>query len=108
MSLPDAFWAATLTDAEVASLAAGYSPLFIRRDALKAYWSLVRREAVGSDQWRDWMNHYHFNEVNGSATGVHPPGIIDPEGIIMGVPITTVGNLTLNVSNGLSIGTGLD
>ena len=37
-----AIWDAALTDGEVASLAAGYSPLLIRPTSLKAYWPLDR------------------------------------------------------------------
>ncbi len=35
-------WNVALTDAEVAVLAAGYSPLFVRPQNLVAYWPLVR------------------------------------------------------------------
>ncbi len=35
-------WNVALTDAEVASLGAGYSPLFVRPQSLVAYWPLIR------------------------------------------------------------------
>lgn len=38
-----AVWNAALTDAEIAILAAGYSPLFVRPQSLVAYWPLIGR-----------------------------------------------------------------
>lgn len=39
-----AFWNIALTDAEVAILAKGFSPLFVRPQNLVAYWPLIRDE----------------------------------------------------------------
>jgi len=42
-----AIWAVALTDAEVAILAAGYSPLFVRPESLLVYWPMVRKLGTG-------------------------------------------------------------
>lgn len=46
-----AIWTVALDDAEVASLAAGVSPLLVRPTALAAYWPLLGRTSPEIDLW---------------------------------------------------------
>lgn len=59
-------WNAALTDAEVAVLAAGYSPLFVRPQNLIAYWPLIREE----DQ--DRVGGYNLTAYNTPGVSNHP------------------------------------
>ena len=60
-------WNAALTDAEVAILAAGYSPLLVRPQSLVAYWPLIR------DTDDDIVGGYSMTPVNGPTVGPHAP-----------------------------------
>ena len=62
-----AIWNVALTDTEVASLAAGYSPLFIRPQNLVAYWSLIR------DEDQDRVGGYDLTAVNAPSIASHVP-----------------------------------
>lgn len=62
-----AIWNAALSDAEVAILAAGYSPLFVRPQNLVAYWPLVR------DEDQDRVGGYDMTAFNAPTIGPHPP-----------------------------------
>ena len=64
-----AIWNVALTDAEVAILAKGYSPLFVRPQSLVAYWPLIR------DEDQDRVGGYDLTPVNGPSIAVHPPVI---------------------------------
>jgi len=59
-------WNVALTDAEVASLAAGYSPLFVRPQSLVAYWPLIR------DEDQDRVGGYDMTAYNTPAVAAHP------------------------------------
>lgn len=58
-----------LTDAEIAALAAGYSPLFIRPASLQAYWPLIR------DEDQDRRGGYDLTAYNTPTILEHPPVI---------------------------------
>ena len=73
----NAVWNVALTDAEVAVLAAGYSPLFVRPQNLVAYWPSIRgtvQSIVGSIP-------YAFANANGVTVEPHPP-ILYPYGYV--------------------------
>jgi len=77
-----AIWNVALTDAEVASLAAGFTPPFIRPQSLVAYWPLVR------DEDQDNVGGYDLTPINTPSIAAHPP-IIYPAQIFDG--FTTAG-----------------
>lgn len=60
-------WNASLTAAEVAILAAGYSPLFVRPQSLVAYWPLIR------DEDQDRVGGFDMTPTNGPTVADHPP-----------------------------------
>lgn len=62
-----AIWNAALLDAEVAILAHGFSPLFVRPQSLVAYWPLIRTE----DQ--DRVGGHHVTPYNSPTVTAHPP-----------------------------------
>jgi hypothetical protein len=62
-----AVWSAALTDAEVATLAEGYSPLLVRPGSLVAYWPLIR------DTDDDIVGGYSLTANGGPTIAVHPP-----------------------------------
>lgn len=64
-----AIWNAALTDAEVAILAEGISPLLIRPDALVAYWPLL-------DSDNEWSRRYDMTPTNGPGWAGHPPQVV--------------------------------
>jgi hypothetical protein len=64
-----AIWSAALTDAEVAILAKGYSPLFVRPQSLVAYWPLIR------DEDQDRVGGYDLTAYNTPSIAVHLPMI---------------------------------
>jgi hypothetical protein len=64
-------WNVALTDAEVAILGAGYSPLFVKPENLIAYWPLIR------DEDQDRVGGYDFTAYNTPTVAAHPP-IIHP------------------------------
>jgi hypothetical protein len=66
-----------LSDAEVALLAKGFSPLFIRPEALVAYWPLIRAADL------DWMADFNMTAFNGPTVSPHPQEIVHP------IPTTT-------------------
>ena len=61
-----AVWDVALTDTEVAILAAGYSPLFVRPQNLVAYWPLVR------DNDNDIVGGYSLTPTNTPSISAHP------------------------------------
>lgn len=78
-------WSAALTDAEIAALAKGYTPLEIRPDALVAYWPLGGH--YGQFDIDSWKNQYGVTP-SGSPTWAEHPRVIYPA--IGGVwPVTT-------------------
>lgn len=64
-----AVWNAALTDAEVATLALGVSPLLIRPNNLVAYWPLIR------DEDRDRVGGFHMTPSGSPTVADHPPKI---------------------------------
>jgi hypothetical protein len=80
-----AIWNVALTDAEVASLAIGFSPLFVRPQNLLAYWPLLRSD-------NDIVGGYHMTAFNG-PTWIDQPPIIMPAAPFISFPTTDVGVL---------------
>lgn len=62
-------WNVALTDAEVAVLALGVSPLLVRPASLVAYWPLIR------DEDQDRVGGYHLTAYNSPTVATHPPKI---------------------------------
>lgn len=75
-----AVWNVALTDAEVASLGQGFSPLFIRPQSLVFYLPMISLVAGGTQ--RDWIGARGMVENNTPATSAHPPKIIYPSWIM--------------------------
>ena len=67
-----AFWNVALSDAEVALLAKGFSPLFIRPQNLVAYWPLIR------DDDNDLIGGFDLTAFNTPTVATHPPLIVYP------------------------------
>ena len=84
-----AIWNAALTTEEVESLAAGYSPLFIRPQNLKAYWPLIGglNNMVGDDELI----------VNGSVPAAAHVSIITPAPVMYGAPPAPVGGVVVPI-----------
>jgi hypothetical protein len=76
-----AVWNVALTAAEAATLATGYSPLFVRPASLISYWPLLRNE----DQ--DRVGDYDLTN-SGGGVAAHP-GIIYPQPRLF-IPIAAV------------------
>lgn len=73
-----AIWDVALTDVEVAILAAGYSPLFVRPQNLVAYWALIR------DEDQDRVGGYDMTPFNTPTIAAHPPVLYPaPQSIIV-------------------------
>ena len=72
-----AIWDVALGGAEVATLAAGYSPLFVRPQSLVAYWPLGG-PLCANDADVDVVGGYHMTAYNTPTTADHPPGLIYP------------------------------
>lgn len=77
-----AIWNAALTDANAAELAAGFSPLCVRPDALVAYWRLIRGLT-------DIVGGYDLT-ASGTTVSAHPR-IIYPRQYWTGVEVTAGG-----------------
>ena len=60
-------WNIALSDAEVAILAAGYAPPFVRPQNLVAYWPLIR------DEDQDRVGGYDMTPQNTPSISTHPP-----------------------------------
>ena len=69
-----AMWGVALTDAEVAILALGYSPLLVRPQSLVAYWPLIGRTSPEIDL----VGGYDLTLVNAPTTAAHPRIIYPP------------------------------
>lgn len=81
-----AVWSVVLSDAEIALLAKGFSPLFFQPQNLAAYWDLIRDD--GSDRIAD------FNMAAGGSPTVenHPPTIIYPAPPFISYPSAVAAN----------------
>ncbi len=66
-----AVWNVALTDAEVAILGLGYSPLMVRPSGLVFYSPLIRDISAGA--WPDLIGGVALTEVNTPTVAVHPP-----------------------------------
>lgn len=67
-----AIWSVALVAGEIAALAAGFSPLFIRPDALKAYWPLGG-PLSSNDADNDIAGAYHMTSSGSPSTADNPP-----------------------------------
>jgi hypothetical protein len=78
-------WDAALSDDEVAILAQGFSPPFVRPQNLVAYWPLIR------DTDDDIIGGYSMTAFNGPTVGAHPPMIYPVRALVpalvVGVPV---------------------
>lgn len=63
-----AAWDVALTAAEVATLGAGYSPLFVRPASLVAYWPIIGRNSPSIDR----VGGFNMTVTNAPATVAHP------------------------------------
>ena len=75
-------WNIALSDAEIAILAEGYSPLFIRPQSLIAYWSLWGNSSPEPDV----VGGYDMTLNNNPTSIAHPPGINFPVRTLFTVP----------------------
>ncbi len=73
-------WNVALIATEVASLASGYSPLFIRPWALVGYWPLVR------DEDQDLVGGFNLTATNGPGIAEHPPVIYPAPPSFISIP----------------------
>lgn len=64
-------WNVALTDAEVALLAAGWAPLFVRPESLVAFWPLTADDG-------DWLGTYDLTAFNTPSWAAGPGGIVYP------------------------------
>lgn len=62
-------WNVALTDEEVAVLAAGYSPLFVRPQNLVGYWPLIRKGSIIDNP--DIVGRYDMTDYNGPSDASH-------------------------------------
>ena len=67
-----AMWNVALSDAEVAVLALGISPLLMHPESLVAYWPLIR------DEDQDRVGGYHLTDYNSPTVDVHPAKVRYP------------------------------
>ncbi|KKK59939.1 hypothetical protein LCGC14_3029330, partial [marine sediment metagenome] len=67
-----AIWNVALSNAEVALLAKGFSPLLIKPESLVSYWPLVR------DDDNDWIGGFDLTAFNTPTVSDHPPVIMHP------------------------------
>lgn len=68
-----AIWSVALSDAEVALLAKGFSPLFFQPQNLVSYWPLIYLTDIN-----DRIGDGNMTAYNTPVTAVHPPKIIYP------------------------------
>ena len=93
-------WNADLSDAEVAILATGISPLAVRPQSLVAYWPLMGNLSPEPD----WLeNKYSMTLVNGPTKADHPPVMypVSPQIIHVPTGVTTMGRM-YTVSNSVA------
>lgn len=83
-----AYWSLALSDAQVASLAAGYSPLQIAPQALVAFYPLGGLH-IAND--KDIVGGLDLTAQNAPTWDDHPPGLIYPSGPRVMVPTAAVG-----------------
>jgi hypothetical protein len=88
-----AVWGAALTDAEVAILAKGYSPLFVRRQSIAAYWPLIRDVDI------DIVGGYNLTGYNSPGMAPHPRVICPVPQAVMGTAVRITPLLLRAVEN---------
>jgi len=76
-----AIWNVALTGAEVAILAAGYSPLLVRPQSLVAYWPLIQTD-------NDRVGGYNLTAYNTPTIAAHPRVLYPAPPMAMSVPVT--------------------
>lgn len=86
-----AIWNIALSDAEVAILAMGFSPLFVRPESLVFYLPMIALGGGGTQQ--DWIGGRTMTETNTPATAAHPPNIIYPSWLTTGYGISTAASV---------------
>lgn len=91
-----AIWDVALTDAEVALLAASYSPLLVRPQNLVAYWPLIGRTSPEIDT----IGRFEMT-VTGAVVAAHPR-IRYPVGLYAGIAIAGGTTYNQSVSGALS------
>jgi hypothetical protein len=79
-----AIWNVVLTDAEVAILGAGYSPLFVRPQSLVAYWPLIRDPDI------DIVGRNSLTPINTPGVSAHPR-ILHPAVPSLGIAAPSAG-----------------
>ncbi len=67
-------WSVALTDAEIATLGAGYSPLYVRPESLVGYWPMFAR----ATNEEDWRGSNPFVPGGSPTAAAHPSRIIYP------------------------------
>lgn len=82
-------WNAALNADEISSLAAGYSPLFVRPQSLVAYWPLIR------DEDQDRVGGFDLTAFNTPTISDHPP-IIYPASPLLSHFTPTVAGAIMN------------
>jgi hypothetical protein len=96
-----AIWNVALTDAEVALLARGYSPLLVRPESLVFYAPLIR------DTDDDLVGGLQLTAYNTPSITAHPR-IIYPGRVQIGVPAAGGGDVTVAPSSAAAVGAGSD
>jgi len=72
-----AIWNVQLSLTDIEALAAGFSPLFVRPDALKAYWPMGGALSA-NDSDNDIAGAFNMTSSGSPTTADHPPVIIYP------------------------------
>ena len=85
-----AIWSADLTDAEVAILGLGYSPLFVRPANLVAYFPLIR-------DTRDIIGNLSLTTVGSPTVATDHPPVIYPAPPFLSFPVAAVGGVDITV-----------
>lgn len=80
---------AALSAADIALLAAGASPFFVRPNALVYYLPMI---ALGSTTQTDWIGGRVMTEANTPVTAAHPPNIFYPSWLTTGFGSPTLGS----------------
>lgn len=79
-----------LSDAEVALLALGASPLFVHPEALVFYLPMIALGGGGTQL--DWVGGRTMTETNTPASAAHPPNIFYQSEFMVGYGIPSVGS----------------
>ena len=97
-----AVWNAALTDDEVAILGDGFSPLFVRPQAIAAYWPLIR------DEDQDRVGGFDLTAFNTPTVASHVDKIIYPAPPFISYPAAAVaaGQPTQVRTRGIPTGSG--